>query len=227
MTALTKVNVQTYLDMERRTARPAGGRRLTDRQSAILELVAAGKGNKEIAFELGISEQAVKEHVSRLLQRFAVTNRAALGDAAATMRFVGTFSIEPDWLRFLFQHAPTHVAVVEGPLHRFVAVNDAYRVASGGRELEGREYHEIFPDRKESLALLDTVYKTGERFAAAEIARKYTRVPGGPEEDGYVAVVLEPLPGADGKTGGIAIFSIDTTDSVLARRRVRELEAGS
>ena len=40
------------------------------------------------------SEQAVKEHVSRLLQRFAVTNRAALGDAAATMRFVGTFAID-------------------------------------------------------------------------------------------------------------------------------------
>jgi DNA-binding CsgD family transcriptional regulator len=226
MTALTRMNVQTYVDMERRTPRPAGGRRLTDRQAAILELVAAGKGNKEIAFDLGISEQAVKEHVSRLLQRFAVTNRAALGDAAATLRFFGTFSIDPDWLRFLFQHAPMHVAVVEGPLHRFVAVNDAYRVASGGRDLEGHEYDEIFPDRKESLALLDTVYKTGEPFAAAEIARKYTRAPGGPEEDGYLAVVLQPLPGPDGTTGGIAIFSIDTTDSVLARRRVRELEGG-
>src|SRR5260221_10714769 len=74
--------------MERRSELP-GGRRLTDRQAAILELVAAGSENKEIAFELGISEQAVKEHVSRLLQRFAVSNRAALGGAAATMRFVG------------------------------------------------------------------------------------------------------------------------------------------
>ena len=54
MTALAKMNVQTYVEMERRTARPAGGRRLTDRQTAILERVAAGKGNKEIAFELGI-----------------------------------------------------------------------------------------------------------------------------------------------------------------------------
>jgi DNA-binding CsgD family transcriptional regulator len=209
--------------MERR-APSASGRRLTDRQTAILELVAAGRENKEIAFELGISEQAVKEHVSRLLQRLAAPNRAALGDAAATLRFVGTFTIDPDWLSFLFQHAPMHVAVVEGPKHRFVAMNDAYAVASGGRELLGRDYREIFPERTESVALLDRVFKTGERFAAAEIARRFTRVPGGPEEDGHVAVVLQPLPGPDGKTGGVAIFSIDTTDSVRAMRRVRELE---
>lgn len=227
MTALIQANAQTEMDMERRTPRAGGGRRLTDRQSAILELVAAGKGNKEIAFELGISEQAVKEHVSRLLQRFAVTNRAALGDAAATMRFVGTFSIDPDWLRFLFQHAPMHVAVVEGPKHRFVALNDAYRTASGERELEGREYAEVFPDRTDSLALLDRVYKTGERFAAAEIPRTFTRIPGRAEEPGFVTVVLQPLPGPEGTTGGIAIFSIDATESVQDKRRVKELEAGS
>ena len=209
--------------MERR-AQPASGRRLTDRQTAILELVAAGRGNKEIAFELGISEQAVKEHVSRLLLRLAAPNRAALGDAAAMLRFVGTSTIDPDWLSFLFQHAPMHVAVVEGPTHRYVAVNDAYAIASGGRELVGHEYREIFPDHTVSVAHLDRVYETGEPLAEAEIARRFTRVAGGPEEDGYLAVVLQPLPGDDGKTGGIAIFSIDTTDSVLAMRRVRELE---
>ncbi len=198
--------------MERR-AQPASGRRLTDRQTAILDLVAAGRENKEIAFELGISEQAVKEHVSR--------------DAAATLRFVGTSTIDPDWLSYLFQHAPMHVAIVEGPAHRFVALNDAYRMASGDRELEGREYRDVFPGRTESLALLDLVYKTGERAAASDVSRRFVRTPGGAEEDGYIAVVLQPLPGADGKVGGIAIFSIDTTDSVFARRRVQELEQRS
>jgi hypothetical protein len=200
---------------------------LTDRQTAILELVAAGRVNKEIAFELGISQQAVKEHVSRLLQRLAAPNRAALGDAAATMRFVGTSAIDPDWLSYLFQHAPMHVAVVEGPAHRFVALNDAYRIASGDRELEGREYRDVFPGRTDSLALLDRVYTTGLRFAASDILRQFVRTPGGAEEDGYVAVVLQPLPGPDSQTGGIAIFSIDTTDSVLARRRLQELEPRS
>jgi hypothetical protein len=117
-----------------------------------------------------------------------------------------------------------HVAVVEGPKHRFVALNDAYRAASGGRELEGREYHEVFPDRMESLELLDRVYKTGEQVTAAEIPRTFTRIPGGPEEPGYVTVVLQPLPGPDGTTGGIAIFSIDATESARDKRRVRELE---
>src|SRR5206468_2696053 len=64
---------------ERRRTR---GRRLTDRQTAVLELVANGLGNKEIAHELGISEQAIKEHVSALLRRLEANNRAALADVA-------------------------------------------------------------------------------------------------------------------------------------------------
>jgi hypothetical protein len=119
------------------------------------------------------------------------------------------------------------MAVVEGPRHRFVALNDAYRVASGERALEGLEYQEIFPDRADSIEIMDRVYKTGERFAAAELLRRFSRVAGGPEEEGYVAVVLEPLPGPDGRTGGMAIFAIDTTDSVIAQKRLRALEAGS
>ncbi len=181
--------------MDRRSRGPGGGRRLTDRQTTILELVAAGKENKEIGFALGISEQAVKEHVSNLLHRLAAPNRAALADAAATRRFVGTFDIDPQWLRFLFQHAPIHVAVVSGPEHRYVAVNDTCRSAAGDREIVGLAHRDAFP-HDGSLADLDHVYRTGERF---------TKV------DGDRTAVLQPLPGADGTTGGIAIFSIDTT----------------
>ena len=206
--------------MQRRASRLP--RRLTDRQALVLEFVAAGRASKEIAFELGISEQAVKDHISRLLELLAAPNRAALGGAAATMRLVGTFAMDPDWLPFLFHQAPMHVAVVKGPDHRFVAVNDAYRRAAGDVDLEGREYGDVFPDRKDSLALLDRAYTSGEGLTA-EIAHRFRRVAGGPEEDGHAAVVLQPLPDRDGKTGGIAIFSIDTTDSVVARRRLQEL----
>lgn len=51
---------------------------LPDRQRMILVLVAKGCANKEIAHRLGISEQTVKWHVSRMLRRFAVPNRTAL-----------------------------------------------------------------------------------------------------------------------------------------------------
>src|SRR5512132_349681 len=120
---------------ERRRVR---GRRLTDRQAAIMELVASGLENKEIGHRLGISEQAVKEHVSNLLRLLEAPNRAALADAAATMRVVGSADVPPEWLGRVFLHAPMLAALHEGPEHRFIAVNEAYRKAAGPRDLVGR-----------------------------------------------------------------------------------------
>ena len=51
---------------------------LTARQRQVLALVAQGRSNREIAGELGITEQGVKSHVSRLLLRHGVPNRTAL-----------------------------------------------------------------------------------------------------------------------------------------------------
>lgn len=49
--------------------------KLTGRQVAVLELVAAGKANKTIAYELGISEITVKTHVTAILRKLRVTSR--------------------------------------------------------------------------------------------------------------------------------------------------------
>lgn len=48
----------------------------------MLAAVVAGATNKEIAEELGVSEQAIKGHVSKLLRHFAVTTRSGLVSAA-------------------------------------------------------------------------------------------------------------------------------------------------
>lgn len=53
-------------------------RPLTPRQEVILRNVARGRTNKDIAAELGISEQGVKVHVSRLLERYGAENRVEL-----------------------------------------------------------------------------------------------------------------------------------------------------
>jgi DNA-binding CsgD family transcriptional regulator len=53
-------------------------RPLTPRQHVILRSVARGRTNKDIAAELGISEQGVKVHVSRLLERYGAENRVEL-----------------------------------------------------------------------------------------------------------------------------------------------------
>ena len=57
-------------------------RPLTPRQHVILRNVARGKTNKDIAAQLGISEQGVKVHISRLLERYGAENRVELVNLA-------------------------------------------------------------------------------------------------------------------------------------------------
>jgi DNA-binding NarL/FixJ family response regulator len=49
---------------------------LTGRQVAVLELVASGKSNKQIAWELSISETTVKAHMTAILRKLGVSSRA-------------------------------------------------------------------------------------------------------------------------------------------------------
>jgi len=60
-----------------RVVRPAG---LTERETEVLRLVAAGKSNKQIADELFVSAKTVSVHVSNVLAKFGVSSR---GEAAA------------------------------------------------------------------------------------------------------------------------------------------------
>ena len=51
---------------------------LTDRQRAVVGLVRQGWSNREVGQKLGISEDGVKAHLSRLYLRYGVTNRVEL-----------------------------------------------------------------------------------------------------------------------------------------------------
>lgn len=67
--------------VERATTRPkksADPGRLSERELQVLELLVAGRTNREIGFELGIEERTVKCHVSNLMQKAGVNNRIAL-----------------------------------------------------------------------------------------------------------------------------------------------------
>ncbi len=49
---------------------------LSDRQAAVLHLVTDGKSNKQIAWELSISETTVKAHMTAILRKLGVNSRA-------------------------------------------------------------------------------------------------------------------------------------------------------
>ena len=52
--------------------------RLPPRSADVAIRVCRGRTNKEIAREMGISDQTVKEHVTNLCRRFGVHNRTEL-----------------------------------------------------------------------------------------------------------------------------------------------------
>ena len=202
-------------EAERRGVR---GRRLTDRQSVVLDLVAEGLENKEIAHRIGLSEQAVKEHVSALLQRLAVRNRASLAEIATQLRIVGTMDLEPEWLEYVFQRSPVMKAILRGPDHVFVAANDAYRGVSGDREIIGRPFREVFPDG--ALSVLDEVYASGRPQVLHDFRGRW----GAEADNRYAEVSLQPLPGPQG-VAGISILAVDVTEAVRAREELAKLAA--
>lgn len=59
--------------MSRRTHTKSAS--LSGREREVLELIAKGKSNKEIANDLGITEATVKSHVSAILLRLKATDR--------------------------------------------------------------------------------------------------------------------------------------------------------
>ena len=63
-------------DLEARLALRTAGPEITPREREILALIAQGKANKEIGATLGIAEDTVKRHVSSILDKLQVNDRA-------------------------------------------------------------------------------------------------------------------------------------------------------
>lgn len=59
---------------------------ITSREAEILELLAEGARDREIARQLGIAENTVKKHVQNILRKLHVNNRTAAAAAVSTMR---------------------------------------------------------------------------------------------------------------------------------------------
>ncbi len=57
------------------STKSTGLKTLTNRQSQVLDLIAQGKSNKQIAYDMGVSESTVKLHINALLRSLHVSNR--------------------------------------------------------------------------------------------------------------------------------------------------------
>ena len=62
---------------------------LTERELEVLQALARGERNKEIAYKLGITERTVKAHLQSIYQKFGVDSRAAAVAVAAQRGLLG------------------------------------------------------------------------------------------------------------------------------------------
>ncbi|MBV9040579.1 MAG: response regulator transcription factor [Acidimicrobiia bacterium] len=80
MTASVLDRIRAPMSSEKANRRP-----LTPQESNILELIADGKTNKEIALELGLAEKTVKYYVSNLLAKLGMHRRSQAAAYAARL----------------------------------------------------------------------------------------------------------------------------------------------
>jgi DNA-binding NarL/FixJ family response regulator len=72
----------------------AGALGLTHRELEVLRLLADGRTNRQIADELFITPKTASVHVSRILMKLGVSNRAAAADAAHRIGLAARVGVE-------------------------------------------------------------------------------------------------------------------------------------
>jgi len=137
----------------------------------------------------------------------------------------GAAGAQNDDLRRLFMQAPSFMAVLRGPDHRFDLVNNAYSQLIGWRDVVGLPLREALPEVVEQgfVTLLDRVTATAEAFVGREIKVALQRTQGGPPEDRFLDFIYQPIVEPDGSVSGVLVEGSDVTDKVLAGEQQRLL----
>jgi len=65
-------------------------RELTPQQFRVMQLLASGQLNKQIAYDLGVSEATIKAHITAILRKLGVTNRTQ------AVLMAGRLAVEPE-----------------------------------------------------------------------------------------------------------------------------------
>jgi len=73
--SMTTKLLSEFNTLSRRLEEEHDGRRLTDRELEVLRLIARGMSNKDIAAELVIAENTVRNHVRNILEKLQVRSR--------------------------------------------------------------------------------------------------------------------------------------------------------
>jgi PAS domain S-box-containing protein len=152
---------------------------------------------------------------------FGVITETTLQVAAARERVA-----EVQRLRETFEQAPSFMAILRGPEHRFEVTNAAYLQLIGHRDLIGKTAFDALPDMHDQgfCELLDTVYTSGEAYTGRGMPAMVSRGAGLPLEKKVIDLVFRPLRNASGQVTGIFVEGIDVTDAHEQALVLRESE---
>lgn len=130
---------------------------------------------------------------------------------------------EHDRLQAMFDQAPGFVAMLEGPQHVFVLINQAYRRLLGSRDLIGRAVREAVPEAEGQgfVGLLDTAYQSGKPVLG-EAAKLVLPDDDGRMRDHYVDFVYQPVVDQTGSVTGIFVQGSDVSEHMLSEGKLRD-----
>ena len=128
---------------------------------------------------------------------------------------------EAGLVRDAFEQLPMLLAVLDGPDHRLVAMNAAYRAFAGRPDVMGVPYRDAFPGLAGQPLhdMLDRVYATGQPETRTEWRAQIG------QDKVYADFTVRPRRDADGTVNGLLVIASDVTDRV-ARQRAGAKPAG-
>jgi signal transduction histidine kinase/CheY-like chemotaxis protein len=132
---------------------------------------------------------------------------------------------ERDRLAQMFERAPSFMALLAGPEHRFEFANQAYLRVIGHRDVLGKTVAEALPDAVAQgyLAILDDVFRSGKPFSTVGAKFVVQPTPGGPLDERFVDFIFQPMTDEFGEVTGIFVEGADVTNRARAQAALRDL----
>jgi PAS domain S-box-containing protein len=130
-------------------------------------------------------------------------------------------------MREMFARSPSFSALLQGPEHRFVLANPAYRQLIGHRSVVGLPVREAIPEVEGQgfFELLDNVFATGEPFVGKNVRIVLQHTPGDLEEARYLDFVYQPIKDESGNVTSIFVEGLDVTERQATEQALRELNS--
>lgn len=128
-------------------------------------------------------------------------------------------------LRSMVSQSPIGICVLDADTLVSEIVNESFIEVAGKKyeEIAGKHYWEPFAEVRSAYEIpLQKVIAEGEPFYANEVAMPLIRH--GKQETIYVTFVYAPLKNTEGKVTKVAIWVLDNTPQVNARRKIEEAD---